>query len=85
MGALSFSVTLKLQNGPFEITYVCKHNSEPKCRCSFAVDRVGLRRQHGLYLEPADEGDCAETPGPHRYCRCTVTENADRIAFLYGD
>lgn len=31
-----------------------------------AVDRVGLRGQHGLYLEPADEGDRAETAGPHR-------------------
>lgn len=30
------------------------------------VDRVGLRRQHGVHLEPADEGDRAETAGPHR-------------------
>ena len=35
--------------------------------CSLPVDRVGLGGQHGLYLEPADEGDRAEAPGPHRY------------------
>lgn len=38
---------------------------------SFAVDRVGVGGQHGLYLEPADEGDRTETPGTHRYrCSC---------------
>lgn len=31
-----------------------------------AVDRVGLRGQHGVHLEPPDEGDRAETAGPHR-------------------
>lgn len=30
------------------------------------VDRVGLRGQHGVHLEPADEGDRAETARPHR-------------------
>lgn len=42
--------------------------------CSVAVDRVRLRGQHGVHLEPADQGDRAEAPGPHRYSTHTFLE-----------
>lgn len=33
----------------------------------FAVDRFRLWRQHGLYLELANKGDCSKTSRTHRY------------------
>ena len=46
------------------------------------MDSVGFRGQHGIHLEPADKGDCADAGGTQRSVNIGGASTPEYIIFI---